>query len=95
MIALVLNVKLTSFFLSSKITNVMRAQTSQMFLGDGMGIPSITAGRILKGQLQGRSGEETKLAMDKFHHVGLSKVREIIEKKSEAQVIFNEAKTCA
>ena len=46
-----------------------------MMAGDGMSVPTITAGRILKGQLQGKSGEETVLAMDKFSHVGLSKVR--------------------
>ena len=39
-----------------------------------MGVPSITAGRILKGQLRGNSGEETVLAMDQFTHLGLSKV---------------------
>lgn len=42
-----------------------------------MGVPSVTAGRILKGQLQGKTGEETKLAMDEFPHVGLSKVGHI------------------
>jgi len=40
-----------------------------------MSVPTITAGRILKGQLEGRSGEESVLAMDKFDHVGLSKVK--------------------
>nr|XP_002129634.1 alkaline phosphatase-like [Ciona intestinalis] len=44
-----------------------------LFLGDGMGIPSITSGRILKGQNNGQSGEETKLMMDTFPHAGLSK----------------------
>ena len=44
------------------------------FVGDGMSVATITAGRILKGQLQGNSGEETKLAMDQFHHAGLSRV---------------------
>ena len=39
-----------------------------------MSVPTITAGRILKGQMQGNSGEETELAMDQFTHVGLSKV---------------------
>lgn len=45
-----------------------------LFVGDGMGLPSITAGRILKGQLSGAKGEETSLALDKLKHVGLSKV---------------------
>lgn len=44
-----------------------------LFLGDGMGIPTITAARILKGQQSGHSGEETELEMDKFPYVALSK----------------------
>ncbi|XP_043926741.1 alkaline phosphatase-like [Protopterus annectens] len=52
-------------------TNV--AKNVLLFLGDGMGIPTVTAARILKGQLSGQSGEETMLAMDTFSHVALSK----------------------
>ncbi|MBN3325856.1 PPB phosphatase, partial [Atractosteus spatula] len=44
-----------------------------LFLGDGMGIPTVTAARILKGQMNGYSGEETELEMDKFPYVALSK----------------------
>uniref|UniRef100_A0A8C3SK77 Alkaline phosphatase n=1 Tax=Chelydra serpentina TaxID=8475 RepID=A0A8C3SK77_CHESE len=44
-----------------------------LFLGDGMGVPTITATRILKGQLQGKLGPETPLAMDTFPYVALSK----------------------
>lgn len=40
----------------------------------GMGVPTVTAARILKGQLGGRSGEETDLVMDTFPHLALSKV---------------------
>ncbi|KAM4703366.1 alkaline phosphatase, tissue-nonspecific isozyme [Rhinophrynus dorsalis] len=52
-------------------TNV--AKNVIMFLGDGMGVPTVTATRILKGQLAGKPGEETQLEMDKFPHVALSK----------------------
>ncbi|KAM9298947.1 alkaline phosphatase-like isoform 2-T2 [Gastrophryne carolinensis] len=52
-------------------TNV--AKNVIMFLGDGMGVPTVTATRILKGQLAGKPGEETVLEMDKFPHVALSK----------------------
>nr|AAN31766.1 alkaline phosphatase [Xenopus laevis] len=52
-------------------TNV--AKNVIMFLGDGMGVPTVTAARILKGQLAGQPGEETQLEMDKFPHVALSK----------------------
>uniref|UniRef100_A0A672M524 Alkaline phosphatase n=1 Tax=Sinocyclocheilus grahami TaxID=75366 RepID=A0A672M524_SINGR len=44
-----------------------------LFLGDGMGVPTVTAARILKGQMSGQSGEETQLEMDKFPYVALSK----------------------
>ncbi|MGH0118323.1 UNVERIFIED_CONTAM: hypothetical protein FKN15_048559 [Acipenser sinensis] len=39
----------------------------------GMGVPTVTAARILKGQMNGFSGEETQLEMDKFPHVALAK----------------------
>ncbi|XP_034567255.1 intestinal-type alkaline phosphatase-like isoform X1 [Notolabrus celidotus] len=38
-----------------------------------MGITTVTAARILKGQLAGRSGEEGSLVMDTFPNVALSK----------------------
>ncbi|XP_026201651.1 alkaline phosphatase, intestinal, tandem duplicate 2 [Anabas testudineus] len=53
--------------------NVRQAKNVILFLGDGMGIPTVTAARILKGQLAGQSGEETSLVMDTFPHVALSK----------------------
>ncbi|XP_061543388.1 alkaline phosphatase, tissue-nonspecific isozyme isoform X2 [Phycodurus eques] len=53
--------------------NQNRAKNLIMFLGDGMGVPTVTAARILKGQLSGHPGEETLLEMDKFPFVALSK----------------------
>ncbi|XP_078740690.1 alkaline phosphatase-like, partial [Lampetra fluviatilis] len=38
-----------------------------------MGIPTITATRIFKGQLKGQPGEEYQLGMDSFPYVALSK----------------------
>ncbi|KAM6970132.1 alkaline phosphatase, tissue-nonspecific isozyme [Aplochiton taeniatus] len=52
-------------------TNV--AKNIMLFLGDGMGITTMTAARILKGQLQNETGEETVMTMDTFPHVGLAK----------------------
>lgn len=46
-----------------------------LFLGDGMSIPTVTAARIYKGQLQKEDGENNQLAFDKFPYVGLSKVQ--------------------
>lgn len=44
-----------------------------VFIGDGMSIGTITAGRIYAGQKTGQSGEEYVLAMDTLPHVALSK----------------------
>uniref|UniRef100_A0A667GRH6 Alkaline phosphatase n=1 Tax=Lynx canadensis TaxID=61383 RepID=A0A667GRH6_LYNCA len=39
----------------------------------GMGVPTVTATRILKGQINNKLGPETPLAMDHFPYVALSK----------------------
>lgn len=39
-----------------------------------MGISTVTAGRILKGQREGQSGEEYRLSFEKFPYVALAKV---------------------
>ena len=41
----------------------------------GMGVSTVTAARILKGQMDGKPGPETLLAMDQFPYMALSKVR--------------------
>ncbi|XP_015230834.1 PREDICTED: alkaline phosphatase, tissue-nonspecific isozyme isoform X2 [Cyprinodon variegatus] len=53
--------------------NINKAKNLILFLGDGMGVPTVTAARILKGQLNGKTGEETQLEMDKFPFVSLAK----------------------
>uniref|UniRef100_A0A672YRC1 Alkaline phosphatase n=1 Tax=Sphaeramia orbicularis TaxID=375764 RepID=A0A672YRC1_9TELE len=50
-----------------------RAKNIILFLGDGMGVSTVSAARILRGQMEGGSGEETMLAMDTFPYVALSK----------------------
>eukprot|EP00397_Hematodinium_sp_SG-2012_P034091 GEMP01036519.1.p1 GENE.GEMP01036519.1~~GEMP01036519.1.p1 ORF type:complete len:570 (+),score=35.91 GEMP01036519.1:238-1947(+) len=54
-----------------KLTNV--AKNVILFLGDGMGITVDTAGRILKGQKKGHSGEEGYLLWNRFPNIGLLK----------------------
>lgn len=44
-----------------------------LFLGDGMGISTVTAARIFAGQAAGESGEDYNLAFDKFPNVALIK----------------------
>ncbi|CAN9511152.1 unnamed protein product [Ophioblennius macclurei] len=53
--------------------NANIAKNIVFFLGDGMGITTYTAARILKGQLQNQTGEETVMTMDTFPYVGLAK----------------------
>ncbi|OWF42220.1 alkaline phosphatase-like [Mizuhopecten yessoensis] len=45
-----------------------------LFIGDGLGLSTVTASRILKGQKMGNPGEETVLEFEKFPYVALSKV---------------------
>ena len=54
--------------------NINVAKNVIVFLGDGMGISTVTAARILKGQLQSKSGEEGLLSFEEFPNIGLSKV---------------------
>jgi len=51
---------------------------SPSVVGDGMGFASTTSGRILKGQMRNKSGEETRLAMDNFHFTGFAKVKFVL-----------------
>ncbi len=51
-----------------------KAKNIILFVGDGMGVSTITAARILEGQLKGNSGEENLLSFERFPYVGLSKV---------------------
>ncbi|XP_010345498.2 intestinal-type alkaline phosphatase [Saimiri boliviensis] len=59
---------------AKKLQPIQRvAKNLILFLGDGMGVPTVTATRILKGQKEGKLGPETPLAMDRFPYVALSK----------------------
>ena len=44
-----------------------------LFLGDGMGVSTVTAARIFEGQSRGESGEENFLSFEEFPHVALVK----------------------
>jgi alkaline phosphatase len=44
-----------------------------LFIGDGMSLSTVTAARILEGQLAGGSGEENALSFERLPWVGLSK----------------------
>ncbi|MDT0604285.1 alkaline phosphatase [Thalassotalea castellviae] len=44
-----------------------------LFVGDGMGVSTVTAARILDGQSKGLMGEENQLSFDKFPFSGFAK----------------------
>lgn len=44
-----------------------------LFVGDGMGISTVTAARIYEGQLRGETGEENQLSFERFPNVALVK----------------------
>lgn len=54
--------------------NAKKAKNIILFLGDGMSLSTVAAARILKGQRQGNTGEESALSFETFPHTGLSRV---------------------
>ena len=58
--------------IQEKPTNPV-AKNVILFVGDGMGVSTVTAARIFDGQAQGKLGEEHVLAFEKFGEVALIK----------------------
>ena len=50
-----------------------KARNVILFVGDGMGVSTVTASRILEGQQRGESGEENLLSFEKFPYTALVK----------------------
>lgn len=50
-----------------------RAKNVILFVGDGMGVSTVTAARIFEGQQEGRDGERNLLAFEKMPYVAMSK----------------------
>lgn len=61
----------------------------------GMGVSTVSAARILRGQMEGGSGEETMLAMDTFPYVALSKVTRPIMHFTFILVLLDSTKAIA
>ena len=55
------------------VPNAKRAKNVILFLGDGMGISTVTASRIFEGQSKGVDGERNKLSFEKLPYLALSK----------------------
>ena len=48
-----------------------KARNVILFIGDGMGVSTITAARIFDGQSKGMSGEDNKLSFEKFPEIAM------------------------
>ncbi|MCI4645585.1 MAG: alkaline phosphatase [Hyphomonadaceae bacterium] len=73
-----------------------QAKNIILFIGDGMGISTITAGRIYAGQTRGLDGESYRLAMETLPHLALSKTYahdgQVSDSASTATAIVSGAK---
>ncbi|MBP8901946.1 MAG: alkaline phosphatase, partial [Thiobacillaceae bacterium] len=61
-----------------------RAKNVILFVGDGMGVSTVTAARILDGQMQGKDGEKNVLAMEKLPYLALSKTYSANQQTSDS-----------
>jgi alkaline phosphatase len=61
-----------------------KAKNVILFMGDGMGVSTLTAARILEGQLRGESGEENRLSFEEFPFSALSKTYSTNQQTSDS-----------
>ena len=61
-----------------------KAKNVILFIGDGMGVSTLTASRILEGQLRGESGEENRLSFEEFPFSALSKTYSVNQQTSDS-----------
>lgn len=64
--------------------NNRKAKNVILFVGDGMGVSTVTAARILEGQLKGLDGERNKLAFEKLPYLALSKTYSANQQTSDS-----------
>lgn len=58
---------------AKRVKTRKKAKNVILFIGDGMGISTLTAARIFEGQQRGESGEENRLSFEMFPYSALSK----------------------
>ena len=77
--------------------NANTAKSAILFVGDGMGITTITAARFLDGQLKGNMGEENVLSWEVFPWSAQAKTYAVDEQgtdsASSATALMNGIKT--
>jgi len=81
----------------ASIEEAPRAKNVILFIGDGMGVSTVTAARIYAGQKQGMSGEEYVLPFETFDNVALVKTyntnAQVPDSAGTATAIHSGAKT--
>jgi len=79
------------------VAQTARAKNVILFIGDGMGISTVTAARIFAGQRLGVDGESFNLTMDTFPHSAFSRTyshdSQISESSSTATALVTGVKT--
>ncbi|MEP7075592.1 MAG: alkaline phosphatase [Acidobacteriota bacterium] len=61
-----------------------KAKNVILFIGDGMGVSTLTASRIFEGQRRGESGEENRLSFEEFPFTALSKTYSANQQTSDS-----------
>ena len=61
-----------------------KAKNVILFIGDGLGVTTSTAARILEGQLRGESGEDNRLSFEEFPFTALSKTYSVDQQVSDS-----------
>ncbi|MBP6003103.1 MAG: alkaline phosphatase [Pyrinomonadaceae bacterium] len=61
-----------------------KAKNVILFIGDGMGVSTLTAARIFEGQMRGESGEENRLSFEEFPFSALSKTYSANQQTSDS-----------
>ena len=61
-----------------------KAKNVILFIGDGMGVSTLTAARIFEGQTRGESGEENRLSFEEFPFSALSKTYSANQQTSDS-----------
>lgn len=82
---------------SQGIRGVDVARNVIFFVGDGMSLTTIAAGRVLKGQMSKKSGEEAEMVFESFPHLGLAKTyntdKQVPDSAGTATALFTGIKT--
>jgi alkaline phosphatase len=66
------------------VPNAKKAKNIILFVGDGMGISTVTGARIFEGQLKGIDGERNRLSFEEFPYVALSKTYSTNQQTSDS-----------